>query len=67
MRVKVEVGETLQFETAEPLFRASFDRYSLLYGSAYAPHPDGKRFIVAETTGDEDPHLTVELDWGEQR
>jgi eukaryotic-like serine/threonine-protein kinase len=45
------------------LFRASFDRYSLDFGSAYSPAPDGQRFIVLENLHNEPPLLNVAINW----
>ena len=45
------------------LFRASFDRYSLDFGSAYSPSPDGQRFIVVENLHNEPPTLMVTINW----
>jgi Tol biopolymer transport system component len=65
--VSVELGETVEIGIPTPLFQASFDRVSLAFGSAYAPAPDGQRFLVAAVSGDNEPRLTAELNWGDQR
>jgi len=67
MAVSVETGSTFDAGTPEPLFRAAFDRTSLEFGSAYAPAPDGQRFLVAEAIGENEPHLMVTLNWAPQR
>jgi len=67
MVVSVETGATFNATTPEPLFRASFDRTSLAYGPAYAPAPDGQRFLVVEVTGGAEPRLTATLNWTDQR
>ena len=46
-----------------PLFRASFDPHSLAFGSTYAPAPDGQRFLVVDQPADNDPVLTVMMNW----
>jgi DNA-binding winged helix-turn-helix (wHTH) protein/Tol biopolymer transport system component len=67
MAVSTETGTTFDAGTPEPLFRASFDRTSLEFGSAYAPAPDGQRFLVAEAIGENEPHLIAMLNWTPQR
>ena len=47
----------------EVLFRASFDRASLEFGSAYSPARDGKRFLVLENSHNETPLLTATINW----
>ena len=48
---------------SEILFRVSFDRASLNFGSAYSAAPDGKRFLVLENLRNETPSLTVTINW----
>jgi Tol biopolymer transport system component len=67
MAVSVETAATFDARTPEPLFRAPFDRTSLAFGAAYAPAPDGQRFLVAEVIGDAEPHLVAILNWTIQR
>lgn len=61
----VSVADDATFETRipEPLFRMSPDPWSLQFGSAYAPAPDGQRFLVTETHKDDKPQLIVTLNW----
>jgi hypothetical protein len=49
------------------LFRASFDGPSLAFGSAFAPSPDGQRFLVAEAIREDEPRLIATLNWMPQR
>jgi len=67
MTVSTETGTTFDAGTPEPLFRASFDRTSLEFGSAYAPAADGQRFLVAEAIGENEPHLIAMLNWTPRR
>ena len=47
----------------QPLFRASFDGFSLDFGSAYSPARDGRRFLVVEEVEGHEPVLNVRLNW----
>jgi Tol biopolymer transport system component len=67
MAVSAESAATFNPGTPEPLFRAPFDPTSLAFGSAYAPAPDGQRFLVVEAIGDTEPHLVAILNWTSQR
>ena len=60
-----ESASTDPFSRVVPqvLFRASFDRQSLDFGSAYSPAPDGQRFMVVENLHNEPPTLTVTINW----
>jgi DNA-binding winged helix-turn-helix (wHTH) protein/Tol biopolymer transport system component len=63
MAVGVETEPTFAGGTPEPLFRVLFDGSSLAFGSAFAPSPDGQRFLVAEAIGDDEPRLIATLNW----
>jgi Tol biopolymer transport system component len=52
---------------ATPLFRAVFDTMGRSLGRAYAPSPDGQRFLVNERLGDDDYALWVTLNWAPTR
>jgi DNA-binding winged helix-turn-helix (wHTH) protein/Tol biopolymer transport system component len=67
MAVSVETDPTFVAGTPEPLFRASFDGPSLAFGSAFAPSPDGQRFLVAEAISEDEPRLIATLNWMPQR
>jgi DNA-binding winged helix-turn-helix (wHTH) protein/Tol biopolymer transport system component len=67
MAVSVDTATVFNAGTPEPLFRAPFDSTSLAFGPAYAPAPDGERFLVAEVIGDDEPHLVATLNWKSQR
>ena len=67
MAVSVDTATAFNAGAPEPLFRAPFDRTSLAFGPVYAPAPDGQRFVVAEATGDSEPHLVAMLNWTSQR
>ena len=56
-------GSVLAPVVPQVLFRASFDRQSLDFGSAYSPAPDGQRFMVVENLHNEPPTLTVTINW----
>jgi DNA-binding winged helix-turn-helix (wHTH) protein len=64
MAVTVTATDTLTFGSPVPLFHVTLDRRSLELSSAYAPAPDGQRFIVAEANDREEPRLRVRLNWG---
>jgi hypothetical protein len=64
MAVSVTTATTFNAGAPEPLFRAPFDRTSLAFGPAYAPAPDGQRFLVAEEViGNSEPYLVATLNW----
>lgn len=63
MAVSVKTGDKLELGTPIPLFHVPLDPRSLALSSAYAPSPDGQRFIVAEVADQEAPRLRVTLDW----
>lgn len=67
MAVSVETAPAFNARTPEPLFRASLDPTSLAFGPAYAPAPDGQRFLVVEVIGDYEPHLVATLNWTSHR
>jgi Tol biopolymer transport system component len=67
MAISVETGTTFNATTPKPLFRASLDRTSLEFGSAYVPAPDGQQFLVVEITGDDEPYLIAMLNWTPRR
>jgi eukaryotic-like serine/threonine-protein kinase len=51
------------FKNPEILFRASFDRESMAFGSVYSAAPDGQLFLVNQSVQDDDPLLVVTLNW----
>jgi eukaryotic-like serine/threonine-protein kinase len=65
----LSVGKGASFDAGRPtpLFRASFDPHSLAFGSSYAPAPDGQRFLVVEQGADDEPVLTVVMNWRRNR
>jgi hypothetical protein len=67
MAVSATPGDTLELGTPVPLFHVPLDPRSLELSSAYAPAPDGQRFIVAEVVGQDEPRLHVAWNWPERR
>jgi DNA-binding winged helix-turn-helix (wHTH) protein/Tol biopolymer transport system component len=63
MAVSVTAGEAFESSTPAPLFHVPFDPRSVALGSAYAPAPDGLRFMVVEVVDQEEPRLLVTLNW----
>jgi hypothetical protein len=63
MAVSVTARDTLEFGPPVPLFHVPLDPRSLKLSSAYAPAPDGQRFIVAEVADQEESRLHVRLNW----
>lgn len=63
MAVGVKMGDTLGFGAPVALFHVPLDPRSLELSSAYAPAPDGQRFVVAELVDQEEPRLDVRLSW----
>jgi dipeptidyl aminopeptidase/acylaminoacyl peptidase len=63
MAVSVTTGDELAHGAPIPLFHAPLDARSLEIGSAYAPAPDGQRFLVAEVVENDEPRLRVTLNW----
>ena len=63
--VAVPVETDSEFAAGVPdlLFRPSFDPQSVTFGSAYAPAPDGQRFLIIEHMQNDDPLLVVTLNW----
>jgi Tol biopolymer transport system component len=61
----VAMGDVVSFGTQipEPLFRMSPDPLSFRFGSAYAPEPGGRQFLVIEVDKDDKPQLIVTLNW----
>jgi Tol biopolymer transport system component len=47
----------------QPLFRATFEKSGLRIGRAYAPAPDGSRFLVNEVLRDPQYPLWTALNW----
>jgi Tol biopolymer transport system component len=47
----------------QPLFRATFDKSGVRLGRAYAPAPDGSRFLVNEVLRDPQYPLWAALNW----
>ena len=66
MAVPVKSGPTFTHSAPEPLFRTSFEGFSLTFGSVYTPASDGKRFLVVEVVEPDEPRLTVALNWSTQ-
>ena len=66
MAVSVTATDTLELGPPVPLFHVPLDARSLELSSAYAPAPDGQRFIVAEVGDQEEPRLHVSLNWAER-
>jgi len=61
--VPVQSDQTFVYGTPESLFRASFEPFSLTFGSVYAPARDGKRFLVVEVVEADEPRLTAAINW----
>jgi serine/threonine protein kinase/Tol biopolymer transport system component len=64
MAVPVGQGATWEHGDPEPLFRTSFEPFSLTFGSVYTPSRDGQRFLVVELLEPDEPQLVVTLNWG---
>jgi len=65
--VPVGSGGGFQPGTPDPLFRVSFPARDLVFGSVYAPAPDGQRFLVNEQVRDSESSLWVTLNWTPKR
>jgi Tol biopolymer transport system component len=63
MAVPVVIGPAFDHGTPVPLFRTSFEPFSLTFGSVYTPAPDGQRFLVVETIEPDEPRLVVSMRW----
>jgi dipeptidyl aminopeptidase/acylaminoacyl peptidase len=61
--VPVQSDQTFVYGTPESLFRASFEPFSLTFGSVFAPARDGKRFLVVEVVEVDEPRLTAAINW----
>jgi eukaryotic-like serine/threonine-protein kinase len=61
--VPVETEGTFAAGVPDLLFRPSFDPQSVTFGSAYAPAPDGQRFLIIDHMQNDDPLLVVTLNW----
>jgi Tol biopolymer transport system component len=63
MSVAVKPGATFAYGAPQPLFRMTFNPESLAFGSAYAPSPDGRRFLVNEHIRRDEPALMAAINW----
>jgi Tol biopolymer transport system component len=63
MAVPAQTQSSFAFGTPEPLFRTSFEPFSLQFGSSYTPARDGKRFLVVEVVDADEPRLTASVNW----
>ena len=63
MAVPVLTGPAFGHDTPVPLFRTSFEPFSLTFGSVYTPAPDGQRLLVVETIEPDEPRLVVSMRW----
>jgi eukaryotic-like serine/threonine-protein kinase len=63
MAVPVQTESTFTFGAPEPLFRTSFEPFSLQFGSSYTPARDGRRFLVVEVVDTNEPRLTATVNW----
>ena len=61
--VPVRTEGTFRTGTPDLLFRPAFDPQSVRFGSAYAPAPDGERFLIIEHMRKDDPLLVVTTNW----
>jgi hypothetical protein len=61
--VPVQTQGTFQPGVPDLLFRPAFDPQSVTFGSAYAPAPDGQRFLIIDHMRNDDPLLVVNLNW----
>jgi hypothetical protein len=66
MAVAVRTESPFASGAPEPLFRTSFEPFSLQFGSSYTPSRDGKRFLVVEVVDAEEPRLTASVNWAIQ-
>ena len=63
MAVPVQSESTFASGAPAPLFRTSFEPFSLTFGSSYTPARDGKRFLVVEVVDPDEPRLTAAVNW----
>jgi hypothetical protein len=63
MAVPVVTGPAFEHGTQVPLFRTSFEPFSLTFGSVYTPAPDGQRLLVVEMIEPDEPRLVVSMGW----